>query len=342
MSAQTHMWREIREIPDAAAHLLRDGDKALAAAGTALAARDPRLLATVARGSSDHAASFLKYATELTAGVPVASLGPSIASIYGARLKLAGAAVIAISQSGKSPDIVAMAEMARAAGALTAGITNTAGAPLGSHCDHEIDILAGKERSVAATKTFVNSALAGLALLAQWTGSHALGDALRALPAHLEEAVDCDWAPLATALQNSQSLYILGRGPGMAIAQEAALKFKETSGVHAEAYSAAEVMHGPMALVKPGFPVLALVVRDKSEPSMLAAIESLAARGATVFATSDKAGSKAALPIAATGHPLTDPLALIASFYGFVESFARARGLDPDQPPHLCKVTETL
>lgn len=342
MSAQTHMWREIREIPDAAAHLLRDGDKALAAAGTALAARDPRLLATVARGSSDHAASFLKYATELTAGVPVASLGPSIASIYGARLKLAGAAVIAISQSGKSPDIVAMAEMARAAGALTAGITNTAGAPLGSHCDHEIDILAGKERSVAATKTFVNSALAGLALLAQWTGSHALGDALRALPGHLEEAVDCDWAPLATALQNSQSLYILGRGPGMAIAQEAALKFKETSGVHAEAYSAAEVMHGPMALVKPGFPVLALVVRDKSEPSMLAAIESLAARGATVFATSDKAGSQAALPIAATGHPLTDPLALIASFYGFVESFARARGLDPDQPPHLCKVTETL
>ncbi|MEP4113052.1 MAG: SIS domain-containing protein, partial [Nitratireductor sp.] len=271
MSAQTHMWREIREIPDAAAQLLRDGDKALTAAGTALAARDPRLLATVARGSSDHAASFLKYATELTAGVPVASLGPSIASIYGARLKLAGAAVIAISQSGKSPDIVAMAEMARAAGALTAGITNTAGAPLSSHCDHEIDILAGKERSVAATKTFVNSALAGLAILAHWTGSAALADALRALPAQLEKAVDCDWTPLAAALQNSQSLYILGRGPGMAIAQEAALKFKETSGVHAEAYSAAEVMHGPMALVKPGFPVLALVVRDKSEPSMLAA-----------------------------------------------------------------------
>lgn len=342
MTRPTHMWREIREIPGAAAHLLRDGEKTLAAAGTALAAHDPCLLATVARGSSDHAASFLKYATELTAGVPVASLGPSIASIYGARLRLAGAAAIAISQSGKSPDIVAMAEMARAAGALTIAVTNTAGAPIGSHCDHTVDILAGEERSVAATKTFVNSALAGLSILAHWTGSDELSAALRSLPSHLEKAVGCDWTPLAVALLRNESLYILGRGPGMAIAQEAALKFKETSGVHAEAYSAAEVMHGPMALVKPGFPVLALVVRDKSEPSMLQAIESLAARGATVFATSEKAGREAALPTAPTGHPLTDPLALIASFYGFIEAFARARGLDPDQPPNLRKVTETL
>ena len=162
----THMRREIAEIPEAAARLLEGSARALAEAGSGYARARPALPDTVARGSSDHAAAFLKYAIELTAGVPVASLGPSIASIYGAKLKLDGAACLAISQSGKSPDIVAMAKPARAGGALTI-----------AHHQHRrtrrwrepptiaIDILAGAEKSVAATKTFVNSAVAGLALL---------------------------------------------------------------------------------------------------------------------------------------------------------------------------------
>jgi glucosamine--fructose-6-phosphate aminotransferase (isomerizing) len=338
----THMLAEIREIPAAAARLLDASNAALQEAGRAVRARDPHVLVTVARGSSDHAASFLKYAVELTAGIPVASVGPSVASIYGAQLRLTGAACLAISQSGKSPDIVAMAEDARKGGALTIAITNTPASPLAAASDHTIDIMAGAEKSVAATKTFVNSALAGLALMAHATEDAALLAALAALPGHFEKAIGCDWSALSGALTDASSLFILGRGPSVAIANEAALKFKETCGMHAEAYSAAEVMHGPLALVTPGFPVLALAARDRSEPSMAETADALSAKQAAVFATSDLVKQAARLPFAATGHPLTDPLALIVSFYAFVEAFARQRGLNPDTPRNLKKVTETL
>jgi len=336
------MRREILEIPEAAARLLDASGGALASAGKALRDLSPRVVTTVARGSSDHAAAFLKYATELTAGVPVASLGPSIASIYHAKLKLDGAACLTISQSGKSPDIVAMAQAARAGGALTIAITNTAGSPLAEASDHAIDMLAGEEKSVAATKSFVNSAIAGLLVLAHWTDDRDLLAALHDLPRHFQTAIGCDWIGIADGLTGETSLFILGRGPSAAIANEAALKFKETCSMHAEAYSAAEVMHGPLALVGPGFPVVALAARDASEPSMVEAADLLSGKGASVFISSALASTARMLPHAATGHPLTDPLTLIVSFYAFVEAFARHSGLDPDQPPNLRKVTETV
>lgn len=342
MTATTHMRREIEEIPDAVARLLDGSRAALAEAGHDIAKRDPRFVVTVARGSSDHAATFLKYAVELTAGLAVASVGPSVASIYNAPLKLAGSACVAISQSGKSPDIVAMAEAARKAGSLTIALTNTADSPLATACEHTIDILAGVEKSVAATKTFVNSAVAAVALMAHCTNDQALLAALAELPNHFRKAVDCDWMQLAGSLSDGNSLFILGRGPSVALANEAALKFKETCAMHAEAYSAAEVMHGPMALVRQGFPVLALAARDASEASVVGVADQLADKGAAIFMTSDKPGKAVHLPFVATGHPLTDPLALIVSFYGFVEAFARHRGLNPDEPANLRKVTETL
>ncbi|MFC5844839.1 MULTISPECIES: SIS domain-containing protein [Aminobacter] len=336
------MRREIAEIPEATARLLEGSAKELAETGLHLKRANPRFVTTVARGSSDHAASFLKYAIELNAGLPVASIGPSISSIYGARLKLADSACLAISQSGKSPDIVAMAEGARSGGALTIALTNTAGSPLAEASEHAIDIRAGVEKSVAATKTFVNSAVAGLAVLAHWTGDDKLLAALNALPEHFAKAVDCDWMGIAGELTEGNSLFILGRGPSFAIANEAALKFKETCAMHAESYSAAEVMHGPLALVHPGFPVLALAARDASEPSIADAADGLAERGAAIHITSSLAKKAKVLEHVATGHPLTDPLMLIASFYGFVEAFARHRGLNPDTPPNLRKVTETI
>ncbi len=342
MNATTHMRREIAEIPEATARLLEGSAKELAETGLHLKRANPRFVTTVARGSSDHAASFLKYAIELNAGLPVASIGPSISSIYGARLKLADSACLAISQSGKSPDIVAMAEGARSGGALTIALTNTAGSPLAEASEHAIDIRAGVEKSVAATKTFVNSAVAGLAVLAHWTGDDKLLAALNALPEHFAKAVDCDWMGIAGELTEGNSLFILGRGPSFAIANEAALKFKETCAMHAESYSAAEVMHGPLALVRPGFPVLALAARDASEPSIADAADGLAERGAAIHITSSLAKKAKVLEHVATGHPLTDPLMLIASFYGFVEAFARHRGLNPDTPPNLRKVTETI
>lgn len=338
----THMMREINEIPEAAARLLDGSSKALAEAGQAIRALDPHFIVTVARGSSDHVASFMKYAVELTANIPVASVGPSVASIYGAKLRLGGSACLAISQSGKSPDIVTMAEEAKRGGALTIALTNTADSPLARAADHAIDIMAGTERSVAATKTFVNSAVAGLALMAHCTDDATLLTALGELPGHFSKAIGCDWMSLASALGDASSLFILGRGPSFAIANEAALKFKETCGMHAEAYSAAEVMHGPLALVKPGFPILVLAARDRSEPSMAEAADALRDKDAAVFVTTDLAKKAARLPFAATGHPLTDPLALIVSFYTFVEAFARHRGLNPDEPRNLRKVTETL
>lgn len=142
------------------------------------------------------------------------------------------------------------------------------------------------------------------------------------------------------ALDDARSLFVLGRGPAIAIAHEVALKFKETSRLHAEAYSAAEVMHGPLALVEPGFPVLALAVRDAAQASTVEAADALAAKGAAAFVTS-AAKAAQALPAASTGHPLTDPLALVVSFYAFVEAFARRHSFDPDQPRNLRKVTET-
>jgi len=338
----THMRREIEEIPAAVERLLAQAGNAFAAAGKRLAAIDPRVVVTVARGSSDHAAAFLKYAIELQTGVPVASIGPSIASIYGARLKLEGAACISISQSGKSPDIVSMAGLAEESGALTIALTNTPGSPLALGSDHAIDIAAGPERSVAATKSFVNSAVAGLGVLAHWTGDKELMAGLDALPAQLEKAVHCDWSPLADALGGKASLFILGRGPSFAMSNEAALKFKETSAVHAESYSSAEVMHGPLALVGPGFPVLSLSARDKAEQSSAEVADGLADKGASIFATTDRVTKARRLPFAATGHPLTDPLSLITSFYAFVEAFARQRGYNPDQPRNLRKVTETV
>jgi glucosamine--fructose-6-phosphate aminotransferase (isomerizing) len=339
----THMRREIEEIPQAVARLLDGSGAVLAEAGRGIRRHDPQFVVTVARGSSDHAATFMKYAVELTAGLAVASVGPSIASIYGRKLRLGGSACLAISQSGKSPDIVAMAETARAGGALTIAITNTADSPLARVSDHAIDILAGPERSVAATKTFVSSAVAGLALMAHATGDEALLAALARLPEHFGKAIGCDWmSVLAETIEKQESLFILGRGPSAAMANEAALKFKETCGLHAEAYSAAEVMHGPLALIGPDFPVLALAARDASEPSVAEAADSLAAKGAAVFVTSALAKHAVRLPHVATGHPLTDPLPLIVSFYMFVEALARHRGLDPDTPPNLRKVTETL
>jgi len=342
MTQPTLMRQEIEEIPAAAGRFITQSERVLAAAGQALRRKNPAVVVTIARGSSDHAANFLKYAIELTAGVPVASVGPSIMSIYGRELKLDRAASIGISQSGKSPDIVAMAEAARKGGALGFAITNTADSPLAAAADFTIDLKAGPERSVAATKTFVNSVIAGLGLIANWTADEKLLAALATLPVALQSAVGCDWSPLVTALDGHQSLYVLGRGPSLAIASEAALKFKETCGIHAEAFSAAEVMHGPARIVEGGFPLLVLASRDAAESSVAGMADKLAAQGAMTFVTSARASAARPLPFAVSGHPLTDALLLIVSFYGFVEALSRHRGFNPDEPPHLKKVTETV
>lgn len=341
-TATTLMRKEILEIPQAAESLLTDGLASIQSAARDLRSIDPRFITTVARGSSDHASTLVKYACELSLGLPVASIGPSVASIFAAPLKLANSASIIISQSGKSPDIVKLAQAATEQGSLSIAITNETSSPLAAACKHTIHIKAGVEASVAATKTFVTSALAGLAILAYWKQDDALIAAIQALPGHLERAVQYDWPTLRSALKDRDSLYVLGRGPSLAIANEAALKFKETCQLHAESYSSAEVLHGPVSIVEPGYPVLAMVSQDAAEDSINAVADQLAGQGASVFATSDKVKQANSLQVARTDHPLTDPLALVVSFYAFVEKLALQRGGNPDKPRNLRKVTETI
>ena len=342
MQNQTFMRREILQIPQVTRDLLENGMAPVVAAAQQLRQAQPRFLVTTARGSSDHAATYLKYAFELSMGLPVASVGPSVASIFAAPLKLDGAAFLGISQSGQSPDIVSMAKAASDQGAVCVAITNDIMAPLARQCHHSIDIRAGCEFSVAATKTFVSSVVSGLALLAHWQEDKPLLDALHRLPAQMEKATKNHWPELLEAMQNRRSLLVLGRGPGFAISSEAALKFKETCQIHAESYSSAEVLHGPVAVLSQGDVVLALSARDAAEAAINGVADQLAARGGKVFVTSDSAQKAEPLEFVATGHPLTDPLLLIVSFYAFIERLARARGLNPDQPRNLRKVTETV
>lgn len=339
---QTHMAREVAQIPQAARDFLTKSAPAVKAAAEALRAADPAFIVTVARGSSDHASSYVKYVSELALGLPVASVGPSIASIYGRELKLAKAACIGISQSGKSPDIVEMMRSARASGAVSIAITNHEDSPMGTGANHCLPLQAGIEQSVAATKTFATSALAGLALIAEWSQDAELLAALQTLPEAMEQALSLDWSAVAARLSRAQQAYILGRGPALAIAQEAALKLKETSGLHAEAYSAAEVLHGPSAIVQAQFPVLVMATDDAALAQVSATAERLVAQGADVFITGATVKGATTLPMVSGLHPLVAPLVLAVAFYNCVEGLSRRRGFDPDTPPHLRKVTETI
>jgi glutamine---fructose-6-phosphate transaminase (isomerizing) len=338
----SHMAREVAEIPDAARRFLTHSAGAVTKAAAAMRRDDPALLVTVARGSSDHAATYLKYAVELLAGVPVASVGPSIASIYRRPLRLGRAACIGISQSGQSPDIVEMMRAADLGGALTVAITNHAQSPLAEASRHCLALQSGPERSVAATKTFVVSVLAGLALLAEWQEDEPLRQAVAGLPDAFATALTLDWSPLGGRLARAQSLYVLGRGPTYAIASEAALKFKETCGLHAESFSAAEVLHGPSAIVQAQFPVIALGVEDAALPRLTETAARLASQGADVFLAGADVPGATRLPAVPGQHSLCAPLVLAVTFYAFIEGLARRRGFDPDVPPHLRKVTQTV
>jgi glucosamine--fructose-6-phosphate aminotransferase (isomerizing) len=271
----------------------------------------------------------------------MASVGPSLASVYGASLKAEGMVCFSVSQSGKSPDITRMTQSLTEAGAATLAITNNPGSPLSEAATATIPIHAGPELSVAATKTFVTSLVAGLWLLAELTSDDDLISAIRKLPEHLEVAATCDWSEAAPG-KDIGSLFTLGRGPSWAVSNEAALKFKETCQIHAESYSTAEVLHGPVSIVSRDFPVIAFAAADAAEQAVVDVADQLSRMGAKVFVASPKAKEATVLPVVRTDHWLTDPVAAIVSFYGLVEHVAGLQGINPDAPRHLNKVTETV
>lgn len=342
MKNHTFMKQEVLEIPSVINQIISHSTHDIKYIAQRLNEQNIPYIATIARGSSDHAASYLKYAIELMAGIPVASIGPSVSSVFNKQLNLAGAACISISQSGQSPDILSATEMAMANGATSIAITNNQQSPLSKSCDYSIDICAGVEKSVAATKTFVSSIISGLLLIAYWKNDKPLLEAIHALPDQASDALECNWDALVEAVNGCRSLFTIGRGPAWAISNEAALKFKETCQIHAESYSSAEVMHGPKTIIGPQFPIVAFASRDATEASLIEAVNQLSDQGGQCFVTSDIKCKGTKLPFVSSGHPLTDPLLLIISFYNFVEKLALAKGLNPDEPPHLKKVTETV
>jgi glutamine---fructose-6-phosphate transaminase (isomerizing) len=294
-----------------------------------LRAAPPPLVITCARGSSDHAATYGKYVIETTAGNLVASVGPSVASMYQrVPVGLANALFVAVSQSGKSPDVLQLTEAAKRGGALVVGIINDESSPLAKLCDVVLPMCAGEERAVAATKSFLLSTLAFVQLAAAWTGNAALVDAVTRAPDLFDTATPWD----LTELANATSLYVVGRGVGLGGAQEVALKLKETSRLHAEAFSTAEVLHGPVALVDRGYPIVAIEQADETATTTRDVLAKLTAMGATLHRCSPPADAPA----------IVAPLCQVLSFYLGVPALATARGLDADAPSHLKKITETL
>jgi glucosamine--fructose-6-phosphate aminotransferase (isomerizing) len=341
-NALPQMAREAAESGAAARRQIARCGAGFAALGQRLRALKPRLVVTCARGSSDHAAYYGKYLIETRLGLPVASIGPSIASLYDSKLQLDGALFIVVSQSGRSPDLLRLVASARDSGALVVGFVNDETSPLATSCDDFLPLCAGPEISVAATKSYLMSAFAFLQLAAHWRDDPELHRAVASTPQALDDALRCDWSGALARLVKTNGLYVIARGLGNGAALEMALKCKETCRLHAEAFSAAEVIHGPLALVGPDFPVLALTQHDPTEDANRAVIERIVALGATVLTTDASVQGTIALPTVPDLPPEIAPLAQVLSFYLAIHKVARARGLDPDTPPNLKKVTETV
>jgi glutamine---fructose-6-phosphate transaminase (isomerizing) len=325
--------------------LLDDAAPQVQRLARAIRERDPDLVLIAARGTSDHAAIYGQYVLGARNGLAVALAAPSLVSLYGSGPRLRDAVVLGISQSGRSPDIVAVLDDARRQGALTAAITNDATSELAAAAEHVIELQAGPELAVAATKTY----LAEIALLALL--SSALSDddpsaaELRALPAALRDALAAEdrVARLAEARATDDLCAVLGRGFHYATAREWALKLKELAYVLADPYSAADFQHGPIALVQEGFPVLAVATAGPALDGMAALLGRLRDARASLLVLSDAAD------VAALGDGVVlpavpewlSPLVAIVPAQLFAYHLARARGLDPEAPRNLSKVTLT-
>jgi glucosamine--fructose-6-phosphate aminotransferase (isomerizing) len=338
----TRMFAEAAQGVDVVAAQLDRNNDVLRALGGRLRKRPPRAVVTLGRGSSDHAATFARYLIETRTGVITASASPSVSSVYDARLAMDEVLCLAISQSGRSPDLLAAVDAAKAAGATVAALVNDDASPLASRADVLVPLCAGPELSVAATKSYIAALSAAAQLVAWWTEDDALQSALAGLPALLDAAWSEPWRAAQARLVGARSLYVLGRGLGFGIAQEAALKFKETCGLHAEAFSAAELSHGPMALVGAGFPVLAFAQDDETRAGVEAAVAACAAKGAEVMqAGGGEQPGVCRLATRPATHPVAELIGFVQSFYRMACELAVGRGFDPDRPPHLSKVTET-
>ncbi|MCY0148525.1 SIS domain-containing protein [Hoeflea sp. G2-23] len=329
------MLREINEIPSRVERQLAVHGEAYRERGAWLNREPPRFVTTCARGSSDCAALYLKYLVEMRLGIPVSSIGPSVASLYLSSLQTQGAVSFAVSQSGGSQDIAALHQSLQSGGARGIALINADDSLLGKISQHTLPIGAGSEVAVPATKSFVCSLVAIASIVAEWANDQHLASALEGLPEALAKTLSLNSDDRFGVLSNKNSAFVLSRGPSLAVAQEAALKLKETAFVHAEAFSAAEVLHGPAALVDSGFVCMIFPPQDQARDEVLETAGQLKKMGAQII-TMEVEETTAAI------HPLLVPLLQIIRFYVLAEEFAQKRGLNPDMSRNLRKITDTL
>jgi len=338
--ARTRMFREAAGAGAAVRAQLERNRIVTADLGERLRERTPRMVVTCARGSSDHAATYAKYLFETRVGLVTASAAPSVTSVYGVQQDLRDCLFLAISQSGMSPDLLAASAAAKEAGATVVALVNDEDSPLAEEAHFTLPLCAGEEVSVAATKSYIASLAAIAHLIAELTLDAPLRDALMRAPDDLERAWELDWSAAVERLRAREHLYVIARGVGLSVAQEAALKCKETSGLHAESFSSAEVRHGPQALLREGFPALLLAQHDETRAGIEKLGTELAGRGVEVIVAGAVVAEALVLPTI-DSHALVEPLLLAQGFYRFANALAIARGRDPDRPPHLAKVTRT-
>jgi glutamine---fructose-6-phosphate transaminase (isomerizing) len=333
----TFMAEEIADCPDAAKRLLDSPH--IEASARELRRRSFSFVVVCGRGSSGHAGVYLRYLIETHLGYVVSASAPSIVTSYRKAPSVGGALFIVISQSGRSPDLVAATRAAREGGALTLAIVNDPNSPAAEAAHLVLPIEAGDERAVAATKTVVNSLIACAELVGRWAGDDALDAAVRRLPARLDRALGLDWSAWTATLKGTPTPFVTGRGHGFGTIREVALKMSETLRLPALAYSAAELRHGPRAALGPSTPVLALRQNDEVAEGVDALVRDLRQQGVPVEVCGGPLGT---LPWMPDDHPACDPIAMLIPAYRSIEAEARARGFDPDSPPSLSKVTETL
>ena len=345
----SRMLEEIRQQPDALEKTLRSQLKRFERFKKLVEKRRPRLIVLAARGTSDNAAQFGRYLLEITTGIPVSLAAPAIYTLYNARVEFRDALVVAISQSGESTDTNLVLSEARKQGALTIGITNEATSELARLAEHVFFVRAGREKSVAATKTYTGQVLM-LYLLAYALGGKMRPDDLARLPerAHLALQLEPEITALSERYRFMDHAVVMGRGLNYATAFEFALKLMETCYVVAERFSSADFLHGPIALVEPNFPVFVFAPSGVTWPPVREAVEKLRPLTAETVVITDASNRDAAnagarlIRLPQRISELYTPIPYIIPAQLFAACLASQKGLNPDRPRTITKVTRTL
>lgn len=336
--ASSAMEREICESASVVARIVRDR-RAIADVANRLDVGAAPLAVLCGRGSSGHVGVFLRYLIETRLHLPVSASAPSVITAFRKPLTLRNALFIVISQSGRSPDLVAATQSAREAGARTVAIVNAVPSPVADAAEFVLPIAAGLEHSVAATKTVIGSMTAGAGLIAELADDTALRAALDRLPERLHRTLTLDWSAVSRDLAVASAVFVASRGLGLGPARELALKLAEILRLPALGFSAAELQHGPRAALSSRTPVIMMRLMDETAATVDDLASELRESGIAVHLCG---GPRSNLPWLGDDDPAIDAIAMLVPAYRMIEQTARAWGFDPDRPPWLSKVTETF